>query len=139
MPSLPGWTKPLHDDGWTGNNQRFPTARQIVVWTDCPECGAERGMYCTAGRVAKKTGELLDLADWLELNGGSAPAPSCPKRRQRARKELNKRIKAEERRQQEMHRAMTKVGAARTARSMGLEIPFTDALLDFAESLPDSH
>lgn len=105
--NLPGWTTPLVDDGWVGEDQKFPTTRQVVCWTDCPTCGAERGTYCSAGLVVKKTGEMLDLAGWVEANNGhGAPAPSCAMRRQRARGELRKRINAEKRRLKQIQKAM---------------------------------
>lgn len=118
--TIPGWTTPLVDDGWVGDEQRFPTARQIVLWTDCPTCAAEKGHYCTDGRMNRKTGEMMDLADWLATNDGvGAPAPSCAQRRQRGRAELKKRINAEKRRQKQLRKAMDKYHAAKSARAAG--------------------
>jgi hypothetical protein len=118
--NIPGWTSPLVDDGWVGDNQRFPTARQVVLWSDCPTCGAEKGHYCSDGRMNKKTGEMVDLADWLEQNGDNGPAvPSCALRRQRGRKELKKKINAEKRRLAQIEKAMDKYYAARNARHAG--------------------
>lgn len=123
--NIPGWTSPLVDDGWVGEQQRFPTARQIVLWADCPTCGAEKGKYCSDGRLNKKTGEMIDLADWLNQNDESGvAAPSCTLRRQRGRNELKKRVNAEKRRLAQIAKAMDKYYAARNARRAGQ----TDAL-----------
>lgn len=116
--TIPGWTKPLVDDGWVGDDQRFPTARQVVCWTDCPTCGAEKGHYCADGRLNKRTGEMMDLADWMAEKESPA-APSCQLRRQRGRAELKKRINAEKRRQKELRKAVDKVHKARAARRAG--------------------
>ena len=115
-PNLPGWTIALTDDGWVGELQRFPTARQVVCWTDCPTCGVAKGEYCTDGRRVKKTGEMLSLDDWLDMNGMNAPAPSCERRRQRGRSELKKRVNAEKRRLASIEKAVTKVKVARAER-----------------------
>ena len=114
---LPGWTVPLADDGWVGEEQRFPTARQVVCWTDCPTCGAEKGTYCSDGRMNKKTGEIMDLADWLaEHDGVGVGTPSCTLRRQRGRTELKKRINAEKRRLASIAKAVEKYRPERMAR-----------------------
>jgi hypothetical protein len=126
MTNIPGWTSPLVDDGWIGDQQRFPTARQIVCWTDCPTCGAEKGHYCTDGRMDKKTGEMMDLAEWMRANDDAgAPAPSCSMRRQRGRSELKKKITAEKRRLNQIHKAVDKVSAAKAARKAGLPDSFS--------------
>lgn len=105
--NYPGWTTPLVDDGWVGDDQKFPTARQVVCWVDCPTCNAPKGKYCEDGRINKKTGEMLDLAEWVADHGGhGAPSVSCTLRRQRARKELRKRINAEKRRLKSIEKAM---------------------------------
>jgi len=117
--TIPGWTAPLVDDGWVGDEQRYPTARQIVCWTDCPTCGAQKGKYCEDGRMNKKTGEMMDLATWIVENNGPVATPSCQKRRQRGRAELRRRISAEKRRQASIRKAVDKVLAARHARRSG--------------------
>ena len=121
MTQAPGWTQPLDDDGWVGDEQRFPTARQIVCWADCPECGAAKGEYCTAGRVVKKTGEWLDLDDWLELHGANAPAPSCHLRCQRGRSELKRRRNERERKAKQIRKAVEKVRSAKQQRRLAKE------------------
>jgi len=68
----------------------------------------------------KKTGEMIDLAEWIKASDTvGAPAPSCKLRRQRGRKEFNKRLNAEQRRQKQIRKAVDKSNASKAARASG--------------------